>query len=94
LEEIWFFGVKSWSFTRNTPKIYAPPSARRNFFKCTPLTWNPGSAPAIQEEFEDDKKDRQYNDHKNRNEKINTIQQYTTQKTKDWATWTPLKPEE
>ena len=21
-----------------------PPSARRNFFKCTPLTWNPGSA--------------------------------------------------
>ena len=29
-----FFGVKSWFFTRNTPKIFAPPSARRNFFKC------------------------------------------------------------
>ena len=46
LEIIWFFGVKSWFFTRNTPKIFAPPSARRNFFKCAPpLTWNPGSAP-------------------------------------------------
>ena len=31
-----FFGVKSWFFTRNTPNIFAPPSARRNFFKCTP----------------------------------------------------------
>ena len=31
-----FFGVKSWFFTRNTPKIFAPPSARRNFFKCAP----------------------------------------------------------
>jgi hypothetical protein len=30
----WFFGVKSWFFTRNTPTIFAPPSARRNFFKC------------------------------------------------------------
>jgi hypothetical protein len=39
LEKIWFF-------TWNTPKIFAPPSARRNFFKCTPpLTWNPGSTP-------------------------------------------------
>ena len=48
LEKIWFFGVKSWFFTRNTPKIFAPPSARRNFFKYAPpppLTWNPGSAP-------------------------------------------------
>ena len=36
LEKIWFFGVKSWFFTRNTPKIFAPPSARRNFFKCAP----------------------------------------------------------
>ena len=27
LEKIWFFGVKSWFFTRNTPKIFAPPSA-------------------------------------------------------------------
>ena len=26
--------------------MFAPPSARRNFFKCAPLTWNPGSAPA------------------------------------------------
>jgi hypothetical protein len=26
--------------------MFAPPSARRNFFKCAPpLTWNPGSAP-------------------------------------------------
>ena len=31
-----FFGVKSWFFTRNIPKIFAPPSARRNFFKCAP----------------------------------------------------------
>jgi hypothetical protein len=45
LEKIWFFGVKSWFFTRNTPTIFAFPSTRRNFFKCTPLTWNPGSAP-------------------------------------------------
>ena len=45
LEKIWFFGVKSWFFTRNTPNIFAPPSARRNFFICAPLTWNPGSAP-------------------------------------------------
>jgi hypothetical protein len=36
LEKIWFFGVKSWFFTRNTPKFFALPSARRNFFKCTP----------------------------------------------------------
>jgi hypothetical protein len=27
LEKIWFFGVKSWFFTRNTPKIFALPSA-------------------------------------------------------------------
>jgi hypothetical protein len=41
-----FFGVKWWFFTWNTPKIFAPPSARRNFFKCAPpLTCNPGSAP-------------------------------------------------
>jgi hypothetical protein len=32
LEKIWFFGVKSWFFTRNTPRILALPSARRNFF--------------------------------------------------------------
>jgi hypothetical protein len=44
-KKIVLFGVKSWFFTRNTSKIVAPPSARRNFFKCAPLTWNPGSAP-------------------------------------------------
>ena len=27
LEKIWFFCVKSWFFTRNTPQIFAPPSA-------------------------------------------------------------------
>jgi hypothetical protein len=25
--DIWLFGVKSWFFTRNTPKHFAPPSA-------------------------------------------------------------------
>jgi hypothetical protein len=45
LEKIWFFGAKSWFFTRNTPNIFAPPTARRNFFKCATLAWNPGSAP-------------------------------------------------
>jgi hypothetical protein len=42
LEKIWFFDVKSWFFTRNTPKFFAPPSARRNFFKCAPpnmISW-------------------------------------------------------
>ena len=49
LKNIWFFGVKSWFFTRNTPKIFAPPSARRNFFKyASPLTWNHGSVPEWQ----------------------------------------------
>ena len=27
LEKIWFLGVKSWFFTRNTPQIFALPSA-------------------------------------------------------------------
>ena len=36
LEKIWLFGVKSWFFTRNTPTIFAPPPARRIFFKCAP----------------------------------------------------------
>jgi hypothetical protein len=27
LEKIWFFGVKSWFFTRNTSKMFALPSA-------------------------------------------------------------------
>ena len=30
------FCVKSWFFTRNTPKLFAPRSARRVFFKCAP----------------------------------------------------------
>ena len=52
LEKIWFFGVKSWFSTRNTPKIFAPPSARRIFFKCAPLlTLNPGSAPDLSLSF-------------------------------------------
>ena len=29
-KKIWFFGVKSWFFTRNTQKIFAPPSAIGN----------------------------------------------------------------
>ena len=35
--------------SRNIPKIIAPPSARRIFFKSTPppSTWNHGSAPDI-----------------------------------------------
>jgi hypothetical protein len=36
LVKIFFFGVKSWFFTRNTPTFFAPPSARRHFFKCAP----------------------------------------------------------
>jgi hypothetical protein len=40
-----FFGVISWFFTRNTPKMFAPPSTRRNFLKYGLLAWNPGSAP-------------------------------------------------
>ena len=35
-KKIWFFGIKSWFLTRNTPKIFAPPSAWHNFFKCAP----------------------------------------------------------
>jgi hypothetical protein len=38
-------GGKLWKW--NTLKIFAPPSAQRNFFKCSPLTWNPGSAPGL-----------------------------------------------
>ena len=36
LEKIRFFGVKSWFFIRNTPKYFAPPSARRNFLSAPP----------------------------------------------------------
>ena len=42
---IWFFGVKSWFFTRNTQNIFAPPSTRRNFFKCAPLNLKSGIRP-------------------------------------------------
>ena len=45
LEKIKKFGVKSWFFTQNTPKMFASPSTQSNSFNCTPLTWNPGSAP-------------------------------------------------
>ena len=47
LEKIWFFGVKSWFFTRNTPKIFAPPSVRRNFFKCAPPNLKSWIRPCI-----------------------------------------------
>jgi hypothetical protein len=43
LEKNWFFGVKSWFFTRNTPKMFAPFSA--------PLTSNPGSAPGYRRNY-------------------------------------------
>jgi hypothetical protein len=45
LEKIWFFGVKSWFFTRNTPTIFAPRSAWRNFFKCAPPNLKSGIRP-------------------------------------------------
>jgi hypothetical protein len=38
-------------FTRNTPKIIVPRSARCNFFKCAPLAWNPRSAPVMMPSF-------------------------------------------
>jgi hypothetical protein len=36
LEKIWFVGVISRFFTRNTQNNFVPPSARRNFFKYSP----------------------------------------------------------
>ena len=36
LEKIWFFWRKIVIFHTKYPKNFAPPSARRNFFKCTP----------------------------------------------------------
>jgi len=36
LGKIWFFFLKSWFFTRNTPNIFAPPSPLADFFKCAP----------------------------------------------------------
>ena len=49
LAKIWFFWRKIVIFHMKYPKNFAPPSARRNFFKCAPppLTWNPGSAPVF-----------------------------------------------
>ena len=44
-EKIRFFGVKSWFFTRNTQKNFAPPSAWRNFFKCAPSNLKPWIRP-------------------------------------------------
>ena len=39
------FWCKIVIFHTKYPNNFPPPSARRNFFKSTPLTWNPGSAP-------------------------------------------------
>jgi hypothetical protein len=36
LEKIWFFGVKSWFFTRNTPKFSRLPPLGAIFFKSAP----------------------------------------------------------
>ena len=47
LEKIWFLGVKSWFFTRNTPKIFAPLYARRNLFKCAPPNLKSWIRPCI-----------------------------------------------
>ena len=38
LEKIRFFWRKIVIFHTKYPKNFAPPSARRNFFKCAPLT--------------------------------------------------------
>ena len=40
-----FFGVKSWFFIWNTPKISRLPPLGAIFLSAPPLTWNPGSAP-------------------------------------------------
>jgi hypothetical protein len=43
-----FVGVKSWFFTRNTPKFSRLPPLSANFVSSPPhppLTLNPGSAP-------------------------------------------------
>ena len=41
--KIWFVGIKSWFFTRNTPKISRLPLFTAIFLSAPPLTWNPGS---------------------------------------------------
>ena len=52
LEKIRFFGVKSWFFTRNTPKIFAPSSARHNFFKCASPSLKSSIRPCYLQLFE------------------------------------------
>jgi hypothetical protein len=51
LEKIWFFGVKLWFFTRNTSKFFAPPSARRIFFKCAPPNLKSWIRPCIKIDY-------------------------------------------
>jgi hypothetical protein len=47
LETIRFVGVKSWIFTRNTPKIVLRlPPLGAIFLSAPHRTWNPGSSPA------------------------------------------------
>ena len=48
LEKNWFFGIKSWFFTRNTHKISVPPFAWCNFFKCAPPNFKSWILPCIQ----------------------------------------------
>ena len=52
---LWFLGVKSWFFTRNTPKISVPPSTWRNFFNCAPTnlkSWiRPWITPLLSSNF-------------------------------------------
>ena len=43
---IWFFGIKSWFFTRNAKKkIHASLHSAQFFYVLPSLTWNPGSVP-------------------------------------------------
>ena len=60
---------------------------------CLPSFNFTGEDLGIKEEFEDIKRviRRQYNDQKKKNKWTNNDLQNTTQKTKDWATRTPLK---
>ena len=51
LEKICFFCVKSWFFTQNTPKIFAPHPLGTFFLSAPPLAWNPGSAPGSDYHF-------------------------------------------
>jgi hypothetical protein len=44
---LWLFGVKSWFFTWNTPKVFAPPSTRHNFFTCAPPNLKSWIRPCI-----------------------------------------------